>query len=100
MLISNLGSYTNISSKFYFQNSFNSILSNIFIFFLIASGSGSISNVDIDMNNNKDTSKITVEDDNYINEGLGIEFNEPAITINNKKKIKLNLDLNFEKIGS
>lgn len=54
MLISYLGSYTNISSKFYFQNSFNSILSNIFIFFLIASGSGSISKVDIDMN--KDTS--------------------------------------------
>ena len=98
MLISNLGSYTNISSKFYFQYSFNSILSNIFIFFLIAPGSGSISNVDIDMN--KDTSKITVEDDNYINEGLGIEFNEPAITIKNKNKIKLNLDLNFEKIGS
>lgn len=65
MLISNLGSYTNISSKFYFQNSFNSILSNIFIFFLIASGSETMSNVDIDMI--KDTSKITVEDDNYIN---------------------------------
>lgn len=46
-----------------------------------------------------------MEDDNFTNnlntnEGLGIEFNEPAITIKNKKKIKLNLDLNFEKIGS
>lgn len=40
-----------------------------------------------------------MDDDNYINEGIGIEFNEPAITIKNKKKIKLNLDLNFEKIG-
>jgi len=98
MLISNLGSYTNISSKFYFQNSLNSILINVFIFFLIAFGSGSISNIDVDMN--EDISKITVEVDNYINEGLGIEFNEPAITIKNKKKIELNLDLNVEKIGS
>jgi len=56
---------------------------------------------------NKDISKTTVdvEDDNstkYLNiiEGLSNEFNEPAITIQNNKKIKLNLDLNFEKIGS
>lgn len=73
------------------------------IFFLIASGSGSISKIDVDID--KDISKITVEYDNFTknlntNEGLGIEFNEPAITIKNKKKIKLNLDLNFAKIGS
>lgn len=46
-----------------------------------------------------------MEDDNstkYLNksEGLCNEFNEPAITLKNNKKIKLNLDLNFEKIGS
>lgn len=54
---------------------------------------------------NNDISKITVEDNNStkylnINEGVSNEFNEPAITIKHNKKIKLILDLNFEKIGS
>lgn len=54
---------------------------NAFIFFLVASDSKSISNVDIDMN--KDISKMTVEDDNStkylnINEGLSYQYNEPA----------------------
>jgi len=70
--------------------------------FLIASGSGSISNINVDLN--KDISKITVEDNNSIkylnqNEELSNAFNKPATKIQNNKKIKLNLDLNFEKIG-